>query len=243
MKKFLLMTAALLILSILTGCHSVSLMERSRTISVQGTGKVTVAPDIASFSVTVSELGDTTREAQVKTDEKVGLILGMARSAGVPDKDLQTTSLEFYPEYRWREDEQILVGQRVRQTVHVTIRGIGNESTVLTSLIDAIGTVSGISIGSIGFSKEDTVAEYAESRKLAMEKAIQKASEYAAAAGMNLGKPISVSDYSNADYQGASRNTMMKAAPAYMMESAVTADIPTGELEIISNVSVVFELN
>jgi uncharacterized protein YggE len=240
MRKIGLVAAVVLTIIVMTGCQSVSLMERSRTIAVQGTGRVAVAPDIASFSVTVSELAETTREAQVKANGKVGELLTMAREAGVAEKDIQTAALEFYPEYRWKDDEQILVGQRVRQTVHLTIRGIGEGSTILPSLIDRIGTVSGISIGSIGFSKEDTTSEYAESRALAMEKAIQKASGYAVAAGMTLGKPISVSDYSTVDAQSGSRTVMAKAAGAYMMESV--AQVPTGELDITSTVSVVFEL-
>lgn len=242
MRKIGMIVALALAVIALAGCQSVSLMERSRTIAVQGTGKATATPDIASFSVTISEISETTREAQVKANEKVNTILAMVREAGVAKKDMRTTALEFFPEYRWRENEQVLVGQRVRQTVHVTIRGIGEDGTILPSLIDRIGTVSGISIGSISFSKEDTSAEYAASRSLAMEKAIQKASEYARAADMILGKPISVSDYSSADYQSGSRNVMAKAAPAMMMESVAVAELPSGELEITSTVSVVFEL-
>ena len=242
MRKFVLLMVAASFVLVGIGCQSVSLLESSRTISVQGTGTVSVAPDIASFSVTVSELAGTTREAQLKTNEKIGSILATLRTAGVADKDLATTSLEFYPEYRWKEDEQILVGQRVRQSIQVTVRGIGRSFSVLPVLIDEIGTVTNISMSTIRFSKEDTTAEFSESRKMAMEKALQKASEYAQAAGMKLGQPISVSDYSNSDYQGAPRNTMVKTASAYMMESTAAADVPTGELDIASTVSVVFEL-
>ena len=242
MRKFALLLVVVLVGLVGFGCQSVSLLESSRTISVQGSGKVSVSPDIASFSITVSELAETTREAQLKTNEKVGTLLAMVRAVGVENKDLATTSLEFYPEYRWKEDEQILVGQRVRQTIHVTVRGIGGTSTILPALIDEIGSVSNISMSSIRFSKEDTTAEFSESRKMAMEKALQKASEYALAANMKLGNPISVSDYSSTDYQGVSRNTMVKASGAYMMESLPVADVPTGELDIISTVSVVFEL-
>lgn len=242
MRKALFMMVVLLFAVALTGCQGVSLIEGSRTISVQGTGTVPVTPDIASFSVTVSELAETTREAQVQTNGKVGAILEMVRAAGVADKDIRTTALEFFPEYRWKENEQVLVGQRVRQRVHITIRGVGEGSSVLSSLIDEIGTVTGISIESIAFSKEDTSAEYAESRKLAMQKAIQKATEYAQAANMVLGKPLSVSDYSSGDSQVSSRNTVMKASVAYMAESVPSAEIPVGELDVVSVVSVLFEL-
>ncbi len=242
-KKGISLVLLMVVLMLAIGCESTSLLERSRTISVQGVGKVTVSPDIASFSITVSELAETTREAQLETNEKVGQLLTMIRNVGVEDKDLATTALEFYPEYRWKENEQILLGQRVRQTIHVTVRGIGDDSALLGQLIDVLGTVTNISMSSIQFSKEDTSVEYAESRVLAMQKAMQKASEYAQAAGMKLGKPLSVSDYSASDYQGAVRNTMAKSAGApMMMESMAVADVPTGELDISSSVSVVFEL-
>lgn len=242
MKKYVFIPIALILIMLLSSCETTSLIERSRTISVQGVGKVTVAPDIASFSITVSELAETTREAQLETNRKIGELLAMIREVGVEDKDLVTTALEFFPEYRWKENEQILVGQRVRQTIHVTVRGIGSDTNLLPELIDALGSVTNISMSSINFSKEDTSSEYAESRKLAMVKAMQKASEYAVAAGMTLGEPITVSDYSTSDYRGVARNTMVKAASAPMMESMAVADVPTGELAITSSVSVVFEL-
>lgn len=242
MRKALFIVMVILSAVALTGCQGVSLIEGSRTITVQGTGTVPVSPDIASFSVTVSELAETTREAQVQANGKVGKILEMIRASGVADKDIRTTTLEFFPEYRWKENEQVLVGQRARQRVHITIRGVGEGGSVLSSLIDEIGTVTGISIGSIAFSKEDTSAEYAESRELAMQKAIQKATEYAQAANMVLGKPLSVSDYSTGDSEVGFRNTVMKASAAYMAESAPSAEIPVGELDVISTVSVIFEL-
>lgn len=242
MKKIGVALLLVLFIIFAFSCQSVSLVEKSRTISVQGTGKVSVSPDVASFSITVSELGETTREAQLKTNEKIGALLAMIRAQGVLDEDLSTTALEFYPEYRWKDNEQIFLGQRVRQTLHVSVKGIDNKSTLLSTLIDEIGTVTNISISTIKFSKEDTSSEYAESRKLAMEKAIEKASEYAHAAHMKVGKPLTVSDYSSADVRSSSQPTLMKASGAYMMESGANAEVPTGTLDIVSTVSVIFEL-
>jgi len=241
MKRIAPIALALIGLLVLSGCASASLMEQSRTVSVQGSGMVTVTPDIASFSVTVSEIAETTGEAQRMTNEKVGKLLVMIREAGVEAKDVATTALSFSPEYRWRDNEQVLIGQRVRQSLHVTVRGIEDDATTLSALMDVLGTVSNISIGSIQFKKADTSEEYVESRKLAMEKAIQKATDYAEASGMKLGNPLSVSDYSASDSQYA-RSPAMKADTMMMMESAAPTELPTGELTISSSVSVVFEL-
>ncbi len=241
MKRIPLVALVLVALFLLGSCASTSLIEQSRTVSVQGSGVVTVTPDVASLMITVSEIAETTAEAQQMTNEKVAKLLTMIRNAGVEDKDVATTALSFSPEYRWRENEQVLIGQRVRQSLSVTVRGIGGESPTLPTLLDSLGTVSHISIGSIRFSKADTSEDYVESRKLAMEKAIQKASDYAEAAGMRLGKPLTVSDYSASDSQSV-RNSMVKADAMMMMESAAPTELPTGEITISSSVSVVFEL-
>ena len=242
MKKSMILTGLILSLVFLVGCGTTSLMERSRTISVQGMGRVSVEPDVASFTLTVSELAESTSEAQQMTNRKMGVLLEMIRTFGIQDSDIATTALSFSPEYRWKENQQVLVGQRVRQSLHVTVREIKEEAGVLSSLIDEIGTVSNITIGSIQFSKVDTSAEYALSRTLAMEKAIEKAGDYARAAGMQLGKALSVSDYTSQDYQTAVRSTAMKADAMMMAESYAPTELPAGELLITSSVSVVFEL-
>ena len=226
----------------MTSCATTGILERSRTVSVTGTGTVAVIPDLASFSISVSELGETTKEAQSKANAKIGRLREIIRAVGIEDKDLATTSIGFWPEYKWVENEQILVGQRASQNLYVTVRGIVENPSILGQLIDSIGEVGSISVSSISFSKEDTTDAYTTSRLLAMEKAVQKAQEYAKGGGMKLGKPLSIQDYATTDYQPAPRN-MAKADAMYMVESSYGTDIPTGELSIISTVSVVFEIH
>lgn len=242
MKRIYPVFLIVLIFTLLVGCSTTSLVERSKTVSVQGTGTVTVIPDMASFSITVSELAETTADAQQKTNEKIGTLLKMIKAAGVADSDIATASLSFSPEYQWKEDERVLVGQRVRQTLYVTIRSITSDDTLLPTLIDQIGTVSNISVSSIRFSKDDTASAYEESRALAMQKAIQKATDYAQAAHMKLGDPLTVSDYASSDYLEAPRSAMMKADAVMMAESYAPTELPAGEISISSTVSVVFEL-
>jgi uncharacterized protein len=227
---------------LMTGCITTGIMERSRTVSVTGAGTVAVVPDLASFSISVSELGETTKEAQAKANAKIGQLREIIRAAAIEDKDLATTAIGFWPEYKWVENEQILVGQRASQNLYVTVRGIVENPAILGQLIDSIGGVGSITVSSISFSKEDTTEAYTTSRMLAMEKAVQKAQEYAKGGGMILGKPLSIQDYATTDYQPTPRN-MAKADAMYMAESSYATDIPTGELSITSTVSVVFEIH
>ena len=105
------------------------------------------------------------------------------------------------------------MGQRVQQRLYIKVRDL--EKT-LPALIDQLATLSGITVGQVSFTKEETAEEYAASRTLAMEKAIEKATDYAKAAGMKLGKPLTVSDYSSADVRSAPVALMAKADESFV---------------------------
>ncbi|MFA7370632.1 MAG: SIMPL domain-containing protein [Sphaerochaetaceae bacterium] len=235
MRKIGIALVLILAAFFLSSCHSVSLVEKSRTISVQATGSLTVEPDTATLGVTVSELASTTSEAQQLANQKIDKLLQIALSLGIGEKDIKTTSLEFFPEYQWKDEEQVLVGQRVRQRLAIVVKEL--EKT-LPSLIDQVATLNGVTMGQIAFSKGETADEYRISRTLAIQKAIEKASNYAEAVGMKLGKPLVINDYSAAD---------AKNAPVAMMARSVAegysgAQVPTGTLDITSTVTVLFEL-
>jgi uncharacterized protein YggE len=227
----------LLTLFVLTGCSNLTLMQRSRTVAVTGSATLFAKADMATFSISVSEIAATTKEAQLKANEKVALLLEKIASFGIEEKDIKTTKLNIYPEYTYKDNERVLVGQRVSQTLFVTVRNIGEQSILLSSLIDSVGEVSSITINSITFGKEESEIEKKESRALAMQKAAEKAAEYAASANLTLGKAISISEEAQYTNQGG---------PVLRVESvaAFKADtsLPSGEIEISSTVYVVYQL-
>ena len=227
----------LLTLFVLTGCSNLTLMQRSRTVAVTGSATLFAKADMATFSISVSEIAATTKEAQLKANEKVALLLEKIASFGIEEKDIKTTNLNIYPEYTYKDNERVLVGQRVSQTLFVTVRIIGEQSILLSSLIDSVGEVSSITINSITFGKEESEIEKKESRALAMQKAAEKASEYAASANLTLGKAISISE--EAQYTN-------QIGPVFRAESVATfkadTSLPSGEIEISSTVYVVYQL-
>ncbi|MGI6439573.1 MAG: SIMPL domain-containing protein [Sphaerochaetaceae bacterium] len=154
----------------------------------------------------------------------------------IEEKGIKTSSLSITPEYRWVEEKQVLVGQRVRQSLNVEVRNIKENSVLLSQLFDALGDINSISIGSISFDKEDTTKESQLSRTEAVEHATAVASDYARAFNLQLGKPIEVVESSN-DYR-----IVPLMASVMKMDSSFSTEIPTGEIEITSSVSVVFEL-
>ena len=241
-NRLVISIVTILILALVVGCATAENLAEKRTISVSGRGMVSVLPDTAVFTVTVSELGPTTTEAREETNKKVASVLAATDAFGIASDDVSTLSISFYPEYEWTDQGQKLRGQRAVQSISIKVRKIDIGIQVLSGLIDELGTIDNISVSSISFIKDDTTEAYVESRKLAVEKALQRAMDYAVASGMTLGKPLSITDSYDADVRSVSMNTLMKSAEAMAYDSRTPSQIPTGELEIVSNVSIVYEM-
>ncbi len=72
------------------------------TISVTGTGDAYAIPDVATFSFTVSDTEKAVVDAQTKVTAEGNSALAVVRSAGVADKDIQTTSYSISPQYEYQ---------------------------------------------------------------------------------------------------------------------------------------------
>lgn len=233
----------------LAGCATApqqSSVEESlvRTISVSGTGTVKVTPDIATFSVGVSESAQTTAEAQQMVNQKMTQILDILKKNGIEAKDMSTNYLTLRPEYNWEDGKQILIGQRASQQVSVTLRGLDKDSKKLSTLVDQLGVVTGIEFSSVRFDLQDKSQAYDEARELAVRKAVDKADVYAQSASMAVGTPLSISEQNDVSY-GYARNTYLAAPKAMMMEAGSadsSSELPSGELEISCTVYMMFEM-
>ena len=112
-------------------------------------------------------------------------------------------------------------------------------------LADELGSkLTGISFYNVNFDSTQKEAAYAKARELAYQKALEKAELYAQSTGLEIDRPISISEgylsYGSANYK--------RADMVYMEEAAATAaayetQAPTGLLSASIDVSVVFELN
>ncbi len=233
MKQILKMICFVLVLvAALSSCMTDPVQE-TRSVTVQGTGTVFGEPDTASFTVGYSELADTTREAQSAVSRRMHAVMDLLMRNGVPEEQIKLQQLSIRPEYQWKEGEQILIGQRVRQSLHIEIRDIA----VIAPILDELGDIQGIEISSITFSIADTVPLHSRARDLAFEHAYQKALQLAGLGGMELGLPITIEEQT--------RDSYIEPVPQRAMVLADTKEssvVPPGTQEVTSRVSVVFEL-
>jgi len=233
LKRIAALSLVLVALFLLSSC--LSSKDLVRTIEVTGTSEVTLTPDIASFSIQVSELGKTTSDAQHFANEKMAMILSVLRENKIAEEDIRTTSINLRPSYQWLEGKQYLEGQVASQSVAVTLRNL----SLLGTVIDQLGEVSGIMLNSVMLDKEDKSEGQAQARALAVANALQKADLYAKEAGMQAGKPITISEYASVSNP---YNPRMKLAMASEAAYDMATEIPAGTMKLSSTVSMVLEM-
>lgn len=210
------------------------------TISVSGTGIVEMEADMVSFSINVSEIAPTTGEAQQMTNKKIAQVLLILRMYDIEDKDIHTESLNFSEAYHWQNNDKVVDGQKVSQTLRVKLRNIDYFGQIAD---DIASNISGISLKSVVFGVQDKSEAVIKARELAYNDALQKAQTYAECSKMTLGKPISVSDgYTSV---GSSIDNGNRIFFAKIAEEEVadyySTEAPSGMLSVTVNANVVFQ--
>lgn len=234
-----ILTVLALSLALLASCATAGTTS-SGGVSVTGNGSVTLSPDMATFSVSVSETAETTAEAQAATNAKMAQIYAtLSEEFGVEAKDLRTTSMNLYPDYEYVDGRQVLTGQTSSQSLNVTLHDLDD----LAPVVDRLSTISGISLSSISLDAADKAAAQAEARALAVEDAMSKASDYATAAGLGLGKALAISEAGFTSYSNRIQPTMLYAEAASAGSAKDSASYYAGDLQVTAEVSVTFALD
>ena len=210
------------------------------SISVSGTAEISMQPDTASFSVTSSFTEPTTEEARTKTTEMINETVSILTTEfGVTTEDIETSYISAYPEYQWKDDERILIGQRVSQSIEVKLHDIDAIGDVYTRLM----SIDGISLSDVTLDKEDKSEEYRQARMDAVRDAYSKAEAFAQAAGVEVGSILSITDgtsYGTPLYRSA--NLMLASADAAYAEASPTV-FYSGEITVSASVSIIYSIS
>ena len=153
------------------------------TLSVDGQGTGTAAPDMATVTIGVTTQGKDAAKAQNDNAWVSNQIQAAVRGLGIAEKDIQTRNYSFYPNYSTDKDHRNEVtGYTVNNSVIVVVRDIKLTGKV----IDAALSNGANEINSLDFSASDTKAV----RKVALLNAVQDARDKADIIAKGLGKRI-----------------------------------------------------
>lgn len=229
----------LIVLSITacTGNTTVNAISNGEGISVSGTGRVVVEPDIGVINLGVEVTKDTVGRARTVAAEAMEKVRLSLADNNVQERDIKTRFFSIYPKYdyenRNRDGQPKLSGFTVSNQIEVKIRDIDRLSKILDMAISAGGNA--IRVDGISFEVDEPGQFHKEARRLAVEDARAKAQQLADLAGVSLGKARAITESSG----GVAPKFFAEARA--MSAPSVGTSISPGESEIVLNVSVVYE--
>ncbi|MCA1416254.1 SIMPL domain-containing protein [Bradyrhizobium sp. NBAIM20] len=199
-------------------------------ISVSGEASVSAAPDLAQIDAGVANDAKTAKEASDANNAAMGKVLLALKSAGIAEKDYQTSRLSLQPQYGQNKSTGAspVVGFRASNRVTVKIRDV----TKVAGIIDTLVSAGANDIGNISFEVTQASKLLDDAREHAVADARRKAEIYAKAAGVTLGAPLSVTE-------GGGPVPLFKGRMAERMAAAPQAAVAPGEetLTVTVNVS------
>jgi len=194
MKKNLnLIIVGLVAVGLLAACSPADSPDGSnpaRTINVNGTGRVTIVPDIATINIGVRTESEVVTDALDENSAKANMISDVLQDLGVAEEDIQTSNFNVFPSDQYNPMTGQVEGRTfvVENTVNVTVRDLTTLGDVLSAVVNAGAN----SIYGITFDVDNREDAIAEARKLAIEDAQAKAEAIAEEAGVELGELITI---------------------------------------------------
>ena len=96
------------------------------TISVSGTGTVTLKPDVADLHLGVLITRQTVKAAQADAASAMTKVIAALKALGIADKDIQTSNVSLQPAYDYSSNSNPprITGFQMSNSVTVTVRDL-----------------------------------------------------------------------------------------------------------------------
>ena len=202
-------------------------------LDVVATGEVSRVPDIARITAGVITTAPTATAALEQNARQMSSVRQALRQAGIADRDIQTSSINLYPDYRQDQSgtNPQLIGYRASNEVTIRFRDIKATGKILDALVaQGANQING---PMLGIDKPEQALD--EARVAAIAAARSRAELYARATGKRVGRILSISESGG----GAMPMARMVAS---MASSRDSTSIEPGEQSVAVTLSVSFEL-
>ena len=205
----------------------------SRSITVSGTGSVSVKPDMVSIKFIVKSTNWNCPAAAERNAINTTNTINAIKEAGIPESDISTYDYSIT-----QDNSHSYAGEyTVRNTIAVIIRNVDLTGKVIDAAVKNNTGANGVT--SFEYLVSDKATALREARTLAIKNAQDAASLLAGASGCKINGVIEIRE----DYTSAGRgNDMMFKAVSMDSNGAATTPIAEGNITITSNVTVKYEL-
>lgn len=158
----------------------------TRTVSVVGEGRATLAPDLATVLLGVETTNVALAEAQADNTSRSTALRARLAELGIAARDLQTAGYQVGEDHG-REGPQ---GYRIANMVRVTVRDLA----AVGATIDAAIAAGANRVHHVGFGVSDPVEAQRRAREAAVADARTRAAHYATLAGARLGPALTIAE-------------------------------------------------
>ncbi len=205
-------------------------------ITVTGTGRVTGTPDTLRVDLGVSVTGKTVNQALTAASDKAAAVQDSLRGNGVAAKDLQTTGLNIQPgDESGQGGRSSLRGYQVDESLSAALRNLNTAGAVISAAAAAGGQAT--RIDGVSLDLEDTGPLLAGARTDAFAQARSKAGQYARAAGLSVGRVVSIQEAVQAP------EPQSYAYPAASARNMASVPVQAGSQELAVTVTVTFTVS
>lgn len=204
------------------------------TLTVTAEGQSAALPDLATVSVGVTTQGETAAQAMAANASALTAVVARLKAAGIAERDLQTSNLSLNPNWQQSDGTQapVIAGYVATNVLGVRVRALETLGQVLDAAItDGANTLNGISFG-----LDDPGPALDTARVEAVTAARARAELLAGAAGVTLGRVLSISEGGGYVPPGP--------MPMFRMEADMASPVPVegGEVDLTASVTMVFEI-
>ena len=203
-----------------------------RSITVSGSGSVSVKPDMVSMKFIVRNTGWNCPQAAERNAINTTNTINAIKEAGIPESDISTFDYSIS-----QDNSHSYAGEyTVHNTIAVVIRNIDLTGKVIDAAVKNNTGANGIT--SFEYLVSDKATALREARTLAIKNAQDAASLLAGASGCKVNGVLEIRE----DYTSASRGNDMMFKAVSMEAASTPTPIVEGNVTITSNVTVKYEL-
>jgi uncharacterized protein YggE len=206
------------------------------SITMDGRGTVSVAPDMAVISASVVSTGENAAIALSENNAAVAKVIAAIKDQGIAPKEIQTRGFGIFPRFDHSKatgGQPPIQGYEIRNGVEVNVRDLARLGDLLTLVVDSGANA----VDGIRFEVSDPGEKLDEARRLAVAAARHKAEVFAAAADVTLGAIVSISE-TGVQMPGP----VMMRAEGLMMAKGGPVPVEAGEETIVANVTIRWSL-
>ena len=237
MKRFYFLAGTFFLAAIFSSCVLQKPSEEAklpRTVTVSGTGTVSVQSDIATINMAVVTNNRSVVEASRLNAEAVAKVRADLIEAGHSADSIVTDGYTISQDVSYRNGLPIRGDYRVSNSMHIVVRNISN----IGNAIDVAVNAGANEFSSINFSVSDMEGALREARTQAVKQAYEAANLMVKTAGAELGQIVSIAEQRDRGFMPVLNNSAKMAADLAVEATTVSP----GKQSVRVTVSCVYEI-